>query len=609
MNNEQVGLSGGTQLETTGDDSPPRSSLLSVRDLSVAYPSAAGGVVQALSGVSFSLARGEALGIVGESGSGKTTLALTLMGLAPTAQVQGEIVFAERPLPLHDGAAMRTLRWRRIALAFQASGSAFDPVYPLGAQVMEPLLTHLKLDRPEACRRALALWQEVELPADRFERYPHQLSGGEKQRAMLAMALACDPDLLIVDEPTSGLDVLTRRHIRGLLRTRRERGLTLIVISHDFADVADLTDRALVLYAGQVAELGPTAPVLDDPAHPYTWGLVNAYPRMDRAKDLGGIRGQPPDPMSPPSGCPFHPRCTQAVARCASEVPPLTPADGRLIACHLGGLQTLLEVRGLSKTFPGGLAAVREADLVVREGEVVALVGQTGSGKTTLARCLVGLTEPDTGRIRIEGQDLGALRGAARQAARQRLQLIFQDPFEALSPRLTVLELVREPLDIQRLGDRAERDARARRALADVRLPTTAAFLGTYGHQLSGGQLQRVALARALVLEPKLIVADEPVAMLDASEQARVLRLLKDVQNERGMGLLLISHDLALVRKVADRIVVMRRGAIVEAGLSQQILSRPAHAYTRALLAAAGDGDPAEPLAGNPDAGAETEIL
>ncbi len=563
--------------------------LLAIKNLYVSYSVAPRAVVHALNDVSFDVECGEALGIVGETGSGKTTLALTMMGLVRTARVQGQVLFDAALLPICSEDAMRPIRWRRIALAFQGSSSAFDPVYTMGEQVIEPLVEHLQLDANSARQRALALWDNVGLRAELFDRFPHQLSGGEKQRAMLAMALACDPELLIVDEPTSGLDMLTRGRILELLNTlRRQRGLTMIVISHDLDDVVGLTDRTLVLYAGQIAELGRTAPVLDIPMHPYTWGLVNAYPRMDRAKDLWGIRGQPPDAMKLPDGCPFHPRCTQAVEQCATELPHLAQVDGRLIACHLGGLQTLLDVRNLTKRFEKKLVAVNDVSLVVREGEVVALVGQTGSGKTTLGKCLVGLYEPDAGQVIFEGQDLHQLRDQGLRAVRRRIQMIFQDPFESLSPRLTVLELVREPLDIQQLDDRTERDEKARTTLADVRLPTTPAFLTKHGHELSGGQLQRVAIARALVLEPKLIIADEPVAMLDASEQAKVLRLLKDVQNERGMGLLLISHDLAFVRKVSDRIAVMKEGQIVEQGLSHQIIAKPEHAYTRMLIDAAG---------------------
>lgn len=569
---------------------------LDVRDLRVTYHarSAQGQDVAALRGVSVSLSPGEALGVVGETGSGKTTLVRALMGLLPPARIEGEVALGGCPLPIRDEAAMRRVRWRHIALAFQGSASAFDPVYTVGAQVVEPLVEHLGLRHDAARERALRLWQRVELPRALFDRYPHQLSGGEKQRAMLAMALACEPEVLLVDEPTSGLDAATKAAILALLRSlvgepaSAVQPISLVMVSHDLADVRRVAQRTLVLYAGQAFELGPSAAVLGDPLHPYTRGLVGAFPLLDRARDLWGIRGEPPDPAALPGGCAFAPRCTQAVDRCWAVVPPLAPVHGRLVACHLGGVQTLLGAQHLRKRYHLGrgawVDAVRDASLHVREGEVVALVGQTGCGKSSLARMIVGLLPPDGGSVVLHGQDLAALRGAEQVAARRRIQLVAQDPFDALSPRLTVLELVREPLDIQRAGTRADRDARVRAALRDVRLPTTADFLGTFAHALSGGQLQRVALARALVLEPKLLVADEPVSMLDASEQARIIRLLKDIQNERGLGLLLVSHDLPLVRKVADRIVVMHAGVTVEDGPADQVLGRPAHAATRALL-------------------------
>jgi peptide/nickel transport system ATP-binding protein len=441
--------------------------------------------------------------------------------------------------------------------------------------------------------RAAALWDEVGLPSDRFDHYPHQLSGGEKRLAMLAMALACDPELLVLDEPTAGLDAFTREGALKLLRRlQQQRGLAMIVITHTLSDLPGLADRTMVLYAGRAVELADTRELLSRPRHPYSWGLVNAYPTMGRAKDLWGIRGEPPDPMDAPVGCAFAPRCTQTADRCLSSVPELELHDGRLVSCHLGGLQTLLEVRGLSKQFADQrgqpVQAVRGVDLRIEEGEVVALVGQTGSGKSTLSRLMVGLLEPDAGEVMLHGHSLRALRGDELVAARQQLQLVFQDPFDALSPRLSVLDLVREPLDIQGAGGRAERDAAAKVALGEVRLPTTPEFLSKRAHQLSGGQLQRVAIARALVLRPKVIIADEPVSMLDASEQARVLRLLKDLQNEHGTGMLLISHDIALVRKVADRILVMEKGVIVEEGPAEEVIDRPRHGYTRRLLAAAG---------------------
>ncbi|PDV98644.1 ABC transporter ATP-binding protein [Candidatus Viridilinea mediisalina] len=561
--------------------------LLTVNNLAVTYQPSDGPPIRALSGVSFTLELGHALGVMGESGSGKTTLARALIGLLPTASVTGQIGFEGQPLPLGHESALRLLRWRKLALAFQGSSSAFDPVYPVGEQVIDPLREHLGLARAAARQRALELWAEVGLKAEQFTRFPHQLSGGQKQCAMLAMALSCDPTLLILDEPTSGLDALTRRHILALLRRlRRERQMSLIIISHNLQDLVGLTERTLVLYAGSPAELGATSALLDDPRHPYSWGLIKSYPRMDQARDLWGIRGQPPNAQQLPSGCTFHPRCTQAVERCMAEVPPLEAHNGRWLACHLGGLQTLLEVRGVQKRFPGGVAALCGADLRVREGELVALIGQTGSGKSTLARILVGLHTPDLGSVHVQGRNLLALRGNELRVMRQRIQLIFQDPYEALSPQLTVLELVREPLDIQQLGDRAEREARARAALAAARLPMTPTFLSAYSHQLSGGQLQRLAIARALVLNPRMLIADEPVAMLDPSEQARLLRLLKEVQNEYGMGMLLISHDLPLVRKVADRIAVLHAGQVVEEGPAHQVLNRPTHPYTRTLLEA-----------------------
>jgi peptide/nickel transport system ATP-binding protein len=570
--------------------------LLSVRDLHVHFPPAGeqdGAVVRAVDGVSFDLAAGEALAIVGETGSGKTTIGRALLGLHPPGTTQGSIRLAGRELAGLTEEAWRTLRWRRVAMAVQGAGSAFDPVYRLGEQIAEPLREHLGLSPDEAAARAATLAERVGLEPRHLRAYPHQLSGGEKQRAMLAMALSCGPEVLIVDEPTSGQDVLSRARLIDLLRqVREETGLSLILISHDLSAAAQVAERVAVLYAGKLVEVGTAWEVMEQPRHPYTWGLLNAYPNMTTARDLRGIRGRSPDPSNPPPGCRFHPRCTQATALCRQADPPLVEKMGRLIACHLGGLQTLLQASDLRKAFSSNghgeaVTAVRNASLEVYEGEVVALVGETGSGKTTLGRLLVGLLEADGGRVVFEGQELAAVNGRKRKALRRRIQFIAQDPFDAVSPRLTVAEIVREPLDVQKIGTEAERADQVRDALRAVGLPFEPTFLERRAHELSGGQLQRVAIARALVLDPKLIVADEPVSMLDASEQAKVINLLKEIQNERGMGLLLVSHDLALVRKVADRILVMRQGEIVEGGPANRIVTRPQHAYTRAMIQAA----------------------
>jgi len=573
--------------------------LLSVRDLRVHFVPGDGhdgAVVRAVDGVSFDLAAGEALAIVGETGSGKTTIGRALLGLHPPGSTRGSIRLAGRELVDLPEEDWRPLRWRRIAMSVQSAGSAFDPVYRIGEQIAEPLREHLGLSPSEAVDQARVLAEQVGLEARHLRAYPHQLSGGEKQRAMLAMALSCEPEVLIVDEPTSGQDVLSRARLIELLRRVRQE-TALILISHDLAAAARVAERVAVLYAGKLAEVGAAQEVLEQPRHPYTWGLLNAYPNMTTARDLRGIRGRAPDASDPPTGCRFHPRCTQAVELCRQADPPLVEVHligdrGRLIACHLGGLQTLLQARDLRKAFStngngGAVTAVHGASLEVYEGEVVALVGETGSGKTTLGRLLVGLLEADGGRVVFEGQDLAGVSGRARMALRRRIQFIAQDPFDAVSPRLTVAEIVREPLDVQKVGTAAERGEKVREALHAVGLPTEPDFLARRAHELSGGQLQRAAIARALVLDPKLVVADEPVSMLDASEQAKVINLLKEIQSERGMGLLLVSHDLALVRKVADRILVMRQGEIVEAGPANRVVTRPEHNYTRALLEAA----------------------
>ncbi len=562
--------------------------LLAIQNLRVTF-----GPVRALGGVSFEFGAGEALAIVGETGSGKTTLARALLGLHPVGSVDGSIRWQGEELTGLDEAGWRILRWRRIALAVQNAGTAFDPVYRVGEQIVEPIQEHLRLSKTDAWTRAAALVEQVGLTERHLRAYPHQLSGGEKQRLMLAMALSCDPDLLIVDEPTSGQDMLSRAHIIALLRRiREETGISLLIISHDLAAVAQLADHVAVLYAGKLAELGTARDVLTTPRHPYSWGLLNAYPNMTTARDLSGIRGQMPDPTRPPTGCRFHPRCTQAVDLCRTIDPPLEKHQGRLVACHLGGMQTLLRAEDLRKTFTSNghhgpadlIQAVHGVSLDVLEGEVVGVVGETGSGKTTLGKLLVGLLEPDAGVIQFEGHTLN---GKTTKEQRRRIQVIPQDPFDSVNPQFSVRQIVREPLDVQGIGTRGERDVEVQHALTAVSLLTSDDFLARRPHELSGGQLQRVIIARALVLRPKLIIADEPVSMVDASEQAKLIMLLKTIQNERGMGLLLISHDLALVRKVADRILVMREGQIVEAGPTSQIVTHPQHDYTRALLGAA----------------------
>lgn len=589
-------------------------SLLSVRDLKVYFQEASSRfnqaqktIVHAVDGVSFDLRAKETLAIVGETGSGKTTIARALLGLHPPGATTGSIRYQGQELNALSESDWRPIRWNRIALSAQTTGTAFDPLYRIEEQIIEPLREHQGLSASQAQQKVQSLGEQVGLSPRHLHAYPHQLSGGEKQRAMLAMALSCDPQILIVDEPTSGQDMLSRhRMIDYLQEVRQTLSISLLIITHDLASVSQLADRIAVLYAGKLIETGPAQPILENPRHPYTRGLLNAYPNMTTQRDLRGIRGELPDPANPPTGCRFHPRCTQAIEKCAIEEPPLVQTGDRFIACHLGGVQVLLKASNLRKTFSlngngnpkndtenastesyESVKAVQDVSLELYEGEVVALIGETGSGKTTLGSLLVSLREPDTGQIIFEGKDLRDLDRQEHKRMQSRIQFIAQDPFDAISPRLTVQEIVREPLDIQNLIDKEEKNQKVNQAIEAVGLPISDSFIGLHSHQLSGGQLQRVAIARALALSPKLIIADEPVSMLDASEQAKVINLLKDIQNEYGLGLLLISHDIALVRKVSDRILVMQAGKIIESGPTNRVINYPQKDYTRALLNAA----------------------
>ncbi|OGO54007.1 MAG: hypothetical protein A2V85_12330 [Chloroflexi bacterium RBG_16_72_14] len=574
------------------------SAALAIRDLVVTYPGPP--PVRALDGVSLHVAAGECLGILGESGSGKSTMCRALLGLVPEASVAGSMRIGGRELSGLDEAGWREVRWSRIALALQSTAS-LNPVLSVGSQVAEPLRVHMGLGEREADRRVAGLLVDVGLGEWAAQRYPHQLSGGQRRLVLLAMALACEPDVVVLDEPTAGLDAATRNGVLDLLgRIRAERRVSLLVMSHDADALEVLADRVAVLYRGWLAEMGPARDVLDDPRSPYSWALLNARPTLASVKDLRGIRGNPPDLTVVATGCPFLERCHQArEAVCAGGRPALAPPLGetgtRVVACARGGVVPLLSARSLRKVYTSGgpfhrqrTTAVDDVDLDVREGEVVGLVGSTGAGKSTLGMLLVRLADPDGGTVTFDGTDLMAARRGQLKALRAQIQMLFQDPFEALSNRLTVREVVREPLDIQEIGDASSREAAVRRLLVECRLPADDAFVSRHTHELSGGQLQRVALARALILEPKLLVADEAVSMLDPSEQAKMLQLLKHLQVQRGMAMLFISHDLSVVLRIADRVLVLDGGRVVEEGSGGALLVAPRHAVTRSLLAASG---------------------
>jgi len=542
---------------------------LSIRNLKLSF-----GKTEILRGIDLDLEMGDCLALVGESGAGKTTLGLSVMGLS-RGSLSGEICFKKRSLLGISAEEFRELRGAEMAMVFQNVEDALDPVQRIADQIAEAIAVHRSIDARDASRLAVRHLSNVGLNKEKARMYPHQLSGGEKQRALIAMALVNDPDLLILDEPTASLDALTKADIIELLRSAIV-GRMCMVITHDLSLAASLAERMAVLYAGRIMEMGRTEEILKGPRHPYTRGLIRSYPAMDATKDLQGILGQMVHGLP---GCPFHHRCTQRIDICSLEVPRQTEKDGRIIACHRGGIVPLLEIKGLSLKLDSN-PVLCDLDISLCEGETVALVGESGSGKTSLSKAIMGLYEPDSGAVILEGRRVDK----RDSAFFSRIQMIFQNPRESVSHRMNVLNAVIEPLLVQKKGSSEERLERAKKVLSMVELPVDDDFLKRYPHQLSGGEVQRVAIARALALGPKLLIADEPTSALDPSVQAKILKLLMNLQDRMGLAILFITHDIALARKISDRMAVMQTGRIVEEGATNELLSRPSHPYTRRLV-------------------------
>jgi peptide/nickel transport system ATP-binding protein len=543
--------------------------MLSIKDLNVSF-----GRTQILRGIDLSLERGDCLALVGESGAGKTTLGMAIMGLAG-GSATGEIYFQEKNLLANSEEELRDLRGRKMAMVFQNVEDALDPVHRIQDQVAEAILVHRNVGAKIAGDEAAMHLNSVGLRSGKARMYPHQLSGGEKQRVLIAMALVNDPDLLILDEPTASLDALTKADIIRLFRSAT-LGRICIVITHDLSLAAALSDRMAVLYAGRIMEMGRTLDLLRNPLHPYTRGLIRSYPAMTATKDLQGIPGRMVHGLP---GCPFQERCTQRIDICSRQVPPQMEEDGRIIACHRGGIVPLLEIENLSLAFDS-YSVLCDVFLSLYEGETLALVGESGSGKTTLSKVIMGLYEADTGAVILEGRMVKKWDNEFYS----RVQMIFQNPKESVSHRMNVLDAVLEPLQVQKSGSHEERLQRAKEVLGMVELPDDDDFLKRYPHELSGGEVQRVAIARALALGPKLLIADEPTSALDPSVQAKILKLLMSLQERMGLAMIFITHDIALARKVSDRIAVMHKGRIVEKGPTNEMLLHPQHPYTRRLV-------------------------
>jgi peptide/nickel transport system ATP-binding protein len=634
--------------------------VLEIKDLST-HIQLSRSVVQAVGNVDLHIEPGETLGLVGESGCGKSMTGLSIMGLLPPGGqiVTGSVQLDGRELVGLPEPELRKLRGNDVAMIFQDPLTSLDPTKTIGYQVAEPVRLHRGASRRDAMQRAAEVLELVGLPRpmERLSDYPHQLSGGMRQRVMIAMALSCEPKLLIADEPTTALDVTIQAQILSLLDELKQRlGMAMLLITHDMGVIAGHADRVNVMYAGRLVEKADTGPLFAEMHHPYTQALLGSIPRLsdDSGRRLQNIPGLPPDLSNPPPGCRFAPRCSRATQECQLNEPALGGTGDHLFACwhpvsgqvaavqagatdEAGGGKAaagqpaaadgdggrtarvpiqarpvdedvpagasgvpLLQITNLVKEFPvtagvlqrnvAKVHAVSGVSFEVGAGETYGLVGESGCGKTTIGRVIVALERPTSGSVLLGGRNISALSGNELRTNRRDLQLIFQDPYSSLDPRMRVGAIIREPLAIQHLGSSEQQQQRVFELLDEVGLPRHA--VERYPHEFSGGQRQRIGLARALTLNPRVIVADEPVSALDVSIRAQVLNLMKRLQADYGLTYVVISHDLAVVKYMADRIGVMYLGKLVEQGSAEDIYQRAAHPYTAGLIATIPVPDP-----------------
>ncbi|WFE75672.1 ABC transporter ATP-binding protein [Roseinatronobacter sp. S2] len=602
--------------------------LLEVENLSVRLP-VPSGWLHAVHEISFQLDQGEALAIVGESGSGKSMTALSLMRLLPrNAQLTADTLRMgdDDLLSMPDAQFADRVQGGRIGMIFQEPMTSLNPVYTIGRQMTEAAVRLGRMDTRAAHRRAVSLLDRVGIPEPgaRMGQYPHQMSGGQRQRVMIAMALMLEPELLIADEPTTALDVTVQAQIMALLaELRRETGMAMILISHDLAVVSQTTERAAVMYCGELLEQGRTPDVLAQARHPYTGALLRAIPTIDGARRrLAAIPGTVEAQFAPPEACVFAPRCAEAMPACTRARPPLQGSSDHWARCVViqpspptetparallqpdpatSNDAPMIEARNITKIYhlnagffspKKEIRAVDDVSLMVRRGETLALVGESGSGKSTLARIMLGLVDPSSGSVSLQGQDITGMPDTTRARL---VQPIFQDPYSSLNPRRTVAEIIARPLHLRGVGA-SERLRRAREMMELVGLPSR--LLHSYPLNLSGGQRQRIAIARAMINNPEVLICDEPTSALDVSVQAQILNLLSDLQAEFGLTTLIITHDMAVVHQLASRVAVLLQGRLVEQGPASRVLCAPEDAYTQALLQAAPRFDSAALAAG-----------
>lgn len=609
------------------------SQLLDLQHVTVDFQSK-NGLLTAIRDVSLQIKAGETVCLVGESGSGKTITSKAIMRLIDYDHgriAEGSIVLDGVNLAKLSQHELRGLRGKKMAMIFQEPMAAFDPVFTIGNQIMEAILEHQQVKKDVAWKQAIHLLERVGIPEPelRMKQYPNELSGGMLQRAMIAMALACGPELLIADEPTTALDVTIQSQILQLLQElKAEYQMSTLLITHDMGIAAEMADRIIVMYAGRVVEQATSEQLFEKPHHPYTRGLLRSITTIDshRGSRLFSIEGSIPNLADMPSGCRFHPRCAYATQKCLFDEPPLSEINGRLTSCwHADQLvesddwigksevepqvtvmepkhdenksalqrELLFDVKGLSKAYPVGkgllqrasslIRAVDDVSFTIEKGETFGLVGESGSGKSTLGRVLLQLEKASKGSIRFQWLELTQLKAAELQKVRRDMQVIFQDPYGSVNPRWQIGDIIGEPLMVHEALDATVRRERVEALLEAVGLKPS--WYERYPHEFSGGQRQRIGIARAIALNPSFVLADEAVSALDVSVQAQIVNLMQDLQRDLGLTYLFIAHGLHIVRHISDRIGVMYLGKLVEIAASEELFLHPAHHYTKGLIA------------------------